>query len=64
MPFRLTAGEGVGTVYKPGLACEVGKPAINPVLREMIFTMWKKYADNMDFREVLILKYLSLRERK
>lgn len=36
--LHLTAGEGVGIVTKPGLACEVGKPAINPVPREMIFT--------------------------
>ena len=28
----------MGIVTKPGLACEVGKPAINPVPREMIFT--------------------------
>ena len=33
----LTGGVGVGTVTKPGLSCEVGKPAINPVPRRMIF---------------------------
>ena len=26
------------SLQSPGLACEVGKPAINPVPREMIFT--------------------------
>jgi len=30
------AGEGVGTVTKPGLGLEVGGPAINPVPREQI----------------------------
>jgi cobalt-precorrin-5B (C1)-methyltransferase len=30
------AGEGVGTVTKPGLGLEVGGPAINPVPRRMI----------------------------
>jgi cobalt-precorrin-5B (C1)-methyltransferase len=30
------AGEGVGTVTKPGLGLEVGGPAINPVPRQML----------------------------
>lgn len=30
------AGEGIGTVTKPGLALATGEPAINPVPREMI----------------------------
>lgn len=33
---RFKAGEGVGTVTKPGLALAVGEPAINPVPRKMI----------------------------
>lgn len=33
---RITGGEGVGTVTKPGLAVEVGQPAINPIPLQMI----------------------------
>lgn len=37
-PFLfLTGGTGIGMVTKPGLACPVGKHAINPVPRSMIF---------------------------
>lgn len=32
----LKAGEGIGLVTKPGLACKEGKAAINPVPRKMI----------------------------
>lgn len=35
---ELVAGEGVGTVTKPGLGLPVGAPAINPVPRRMIAT--------------------------
>jgi cobalt-precorrin-5B (C1)-methyltransferase len=34
--IAIKAGEGVGTVTKPGLAVQVGEPAINPVPRQMI----------------------------
>jgi cobalt-precorrin-5B (C1)-methyltransferase len=33
---RFSAGEGIGTVTKPGLPLAVGEPAINPVPREMM----------------------------
>jgi len=33
---ELVAGEGIGTVTKPGLGLAVGQPAINPVPRRMI----------------------------
>ncbi|MEG1726898.1 MAG: cobalt-precorrin-5B (C(1))-methyltransferase CbiD [Acidaminococcaceae bacterium] len=34
--LELVGGTGVGTVTKPGLACSVGGPAINPTPRRMI----------------------------
>ena len=34
--IRFAAGEGVGTVTRPGLQLAVGEPAINPAPREMI----------------------------
>lgn len=34
--LELKAGDGIGTITKPGLGLEVGAPAINPVPRRMI----------------------------
>lgn len=41
----LTAGEGVGTVTRPGLPIAVGEPAINPVPRRMIETAIRNAAE-------------------
>ena len=38
------AGEGVGTITKPGLPIEVGEPAINPIPRKMISSAIKELA--------------------
>jgi cobalt-precorrin-5B (C1)-methyltransferase len=35
--IRFHAGEGVGTVTRPGLTLAIGEPAINPAPRAMIF---------------------------
>ena len=39
----IQAGKGVGTVTKPGLAVDVGQPAINPIPRKMIKKAVKDY---------------------
>ncbi|MCW2693643.1 MAG: cobalamin biosynthesis protein CbiD [Mycobacterium sp.] len=46
------AGDGVGTVTKPGLGLEVGGPAINPVPRQMIAQALGEVLD-LDARGVL-----------
>lgn len=44
--LELFGGLGVGTVTKPGLACAVGSPAINPTPRRMIMTEVTNVAKN------------------
>ena len=46
--LRFFAGEGVGTVTKPGLPIAVGEPAINPVPRLMIDQAIADVSDTMD----------------
>lgn len=40
--ITVNAGQGVGRVTKPGLACKIGEPAINPVPMKMIISEVKK----------------------
>ena len=42
---QLVAGEGVGTVTKPGLQVPPGQPAINPVPRQMIAAAVREVTD-------------------
>ncbi len=42
----LAAGEGVGTVTKPGLSVATGRPAINPVPRKMILQALREVIDH------------------
>lgn len=46
-------GQGVGRVTKPGLACGVGEPAINPVPRQMISKIVRKLAEELDYRGLI-----------
>ncbi len=45
----IQGGEGIGTVTKPGLACPVGSPAINPVPRRMILEEVRKQAERFGY---------------
>jgi len=42
------AGDGVGTITKPGLPISVGEPAINPVPRQMISAVVAEMASKFD----------------
>lgn len=45
----IEGGEGVGRVTKPGLACSVGGPAINPVPRKMILKSLRDAAEQFNY---------------
>ncbi|NQV84148.1 MAG: cobalt-precorrin-5B (C(1))-methyltransferase [Rhodospirillales bacterium] len=57
-PITFHAGPGVGTVTRPGLALEVGEPAINPHPRQMMEGVVRglnaKYGTDGDNRSVAI----------
>jgi cobalt-precorrin-5B (C1)-methyltransferase len=44
--IRFVAGQGVGTVTRPGLVLAVGEPAINPVPRRMISEHLQRWPTN------------------
>jgi cobalt-precorrin-5B (C1)-methyltransferase len=48
---RFHAGEGVGTVTRPGLPIPVGEPAINPVPRRMITEHLQALADTCSYTD-------------
>lgn len=45
----LRGGDGVGLVTKPGLAANVGEPAINPVPRKMVREIVEAFIDDFDY---------------
>lgn len=45
----LKRGYGVGLVTKPGLACSIGEPAINPTPRQMILNAVKEVSEKFNF---------------
>lgn len=49
--IEVDGGEGVGTVTKPGLGLEIGKPAINPVPKSMIAQNLREEAAGSSFWE-------------
>lgn len=57
-----TAGEGVGTVTKPGLPIAVGEPAINPVPRQMMEAVVAEFGGGAEI-EISVPGGLALAEK-
>jgi cobalt-precorrin-5B (C1)-methyltransferase len=53
--IKLCGGIGVGTVTKPGLACSVGEPAINPTPRKMITSELTKVMEEVNYTGGLLV---------
>ncbi len=53
LTLKIKGGVGVGLVTKAGLSCEVGKHAINPVPRDMIFKHVERVCAGRDFAGTL-----------
>lgn len=47
--INVFGGIGVGKITKPGLACEIGKPAINPIPMNMIITEVTNICKEFDY---------------
>ena len=47
--IKICGGVGVGKVTKPGLACSVGEPAINPTPRNMITSELTKVMEEVNY---------------
>lgn len=54
--LEITGGVGVGYVTKPGLACDIGQPAINPVPRKMITEQVQQVKDELGFHGRVFLE--------
>lgn len=52
----LTGGRGIGMVTRPGLACPVGKHAINPVPRQMMYEAVEEVCEAFDCRAPLLIR--------
>ena len=54
--LNLSGGVGVGRVTQDGLSCEVGKTAINPVPRQMIFSQVAGVCRESGFKGILFIE--------